>query len=125
MENLPQEHQGLVFVKAEPPPQVCSSRMTDAILKKNKTLFLPLSDRFLSNFFWAHCTQTQEKNPNTSIILSCTMKSRGFPGNRKPRTVHIPTEASGQLGYTQLRGSDLSTGDGAGEKKPWVKSQLV
>lgn len=42
MENLPQEHQGLVFVKAEPPPQVCSSRMTDTILKKNNSFLTPI-----------------------------------------------------------------------------------
>lgn len=43
---------------------------------ENKTLFLPISERFLSNFFRAHWTQIQGKKKATAdIILSCTTKS--------------------------------------------------
>lgn len=42
---------------------------------ENKTLFLPISQRFLPNFFRAHWTQIQQKKATSDIILSRTKKS--------------------------------------------------
>lgn len=48
-DNPVQEHSGLFFVQ-EPPPQVCSSRMTDTVLKKTKLSSYPYQTGFFQTF---------------------------------------------------------------------------
>lgn len=70
--NSLQEHSALCSTYAEPPHQVCSFRVTEAILEQKRNAFLT-HIREIINFLGAHWTQREKAT--TYIISNHAMKS--------------------------------------------------